>query len=187
MIYFWRILLVLFEGVWRSAFGKSGFDLPLLKNRAILHLIGGLGIFLFFWLANNMSWIWSLYIVCIIQGLEWSLGHGSCFDIGQGGQPDEKMKERYRKTLGWGICSRIFKKEEWYSPSFDASLFCLRYTLPLLLLLPVLNPLSLLAGSSGAFVYGVYRNTPSFQSKHNTLVDNEFVLGVLIGFALCFG
>ena len=181
------ILFVLFMGIWRSAFGKSGFGIPVIKYRFVQHIIGFAGIFCFLFFARGFLWYIAAYVGIVILGLEMALGHGSAYDIGVGGYPDEEMRSRYQKTLGWKICSKMFDEIDWYGIGFDMCLFCLRYTIPLILVLPFFNPLILFVGAACATDYGVYRYSVTFQKDEDRLFDNEFILGAIIGFAIAFG
>lgn len=181
------VLYVLFMGLWRDCFGKGGYDIPILKWRVVQHIIGFCATFCFAYFYKDVSLFWSLYLSGIIQGLVWAGGHGAVYDIGTSGMPDEKMKERYKKTRGNKICELIFPESMQYGMIYDFVNMSLRYSLPYVLLLPVLHWFCLGTGVFIAVAYLIYRYSSSdsfFRTKR--YLDPEIIAGLIVGCSVAF-
>lgn len=181
------LLYVVFMGVWRDCFGKDGWDLPILKHRVVQHIIGFLATFCLAFFNHDVHWFWSLYLAGIVQGCVWSAGHGGWFDIGTAGYPDEKMLERYSDLWGFEICCKLFPPRMWFGMVFDFVGMSLRYSLPYILLLPVLNWVCLGTGAFVSIAYFIYRysdNDSMFKTKR--FLDPEIIAGLIVGCSVAF-
>ena len=177
-----KLLYTLFMGAWRDSFGKNGWDLPIYKNRFVQHIVAFLATAGFCW-VKDLSWYWCLWVALWIQ-IEWALGHGPCYDLGKGGEPDEKMKKRYKRMVGYKLLCKLFPEDKWYSTGFDFCLLAIRYTYPLLPICVYFNPVFLTLGLVIAGLYGVYRSCP-FCQKHR-LLDVEIWVGMALGLYVAF-
>lgn len=127
------IIYGLFLGLWRRAFGNDGFGIPILRNRAVLHIIGFTACFMVLWYKGS-GWITACLCAGILQGLYWAPGHGPAFDLSRGGQPDEKMIKRYKKAFWNKWCEWLVPESAWYGFGYDFLWLAFRYELPALLL-----------------------------------------------------
>lgn len=186
MTVLWSLLYSLWCGLFRDCFGKDGYNLPVLKHRAVQHILNVAVSLVFFKFALALSWFASVCMTAAIAYF-WSTGHGSCYDIGTAGKPDEKMKKRYEKTLGWSIASKLIPEKNWYNPCFDALLLSLRYSLPCVLMLPFCNPLVLLTGLVVSSLYCFYRYLPEDSVlKNKRILDVEIFAGLVSGLFFAF-
>ena len=119
----------------RRIFGGACENIPVLKNRGVQTVFMCL-LFLSIFIDTNC---WKDIIVAIILTLWlqfqfWSRGHGACFDIGRGSEPDDVTIERYNERwyhipCDWLADTFKFKK---YSKVYDFCYMTLRYTCPMI-------------------------------------------------------
>lgn len=173
-----KIIYTLFMGLWRDAFGKNGYDLPVLKIRFVQHVIAFCATFLLCFFNKDISWLISLWIALWVQ-IEWALGHGPCYDLGKGGKPDKKMIQRYEKMVGCKLLYKLFPEEMWYGTGFDFCLLAIRYTYPLLPICVFFNPVLITLGLVISGLYGLYRACPYLQKKR--WLDVEIWAGLALG------
>lgn len=176
-------LYAIISAVWRDAFGKNGYDLPIIKYRAVQHIILFIVSFAFLLVCRGTALALSLWIALWIQ-IEWALAHGPCYDVGTAGKPDTKMIERYKKMVGYKLLCKIFPEDQWYSWIFDFCLLTIRYTYPLLPICLWFNPVFLTLGMVIAGEYGIYKNCKFLQSKR--LLDVEIWVGFVAGLYIAF-
>lgn len=187
MTLFFDFLYVFFMGIWRDCFGKNGWDLPILKHRVIQHIIAFSATFCLSFFNHKTGLFWSLYLSAIVQGLVWATGHGMVYDIGKSGTPDEKGKKRYEKTLGNMICNIIFPESMKYNMVYDFIGMSLRYSLPFVLLLPVLNWVCVFSGVFIAVDYFVYNySTSDCVFRQKRWLDPEIISGLIVGSTIAF-
>ena len=177
-----RLLYTVLMALWRDSFGKSGWDLPIYKNRFVQHVVAFLMTFGVCW-YKSMSWWWCLWVALWIQ-IEWALGHGPCYDCGTGGKPDAKMLKRYEKMVGYKLLCKIFPEDLWYSFGFDFLLLAIRYTYPLIPICFLFNPVFMTLGLLISALYALYRYCPYMQ-KHR-LLDVEILAGFALGLYVAF-
>lgn len=121
------IVCAIFEAIWRRCFGNSGWDIPVLKIRAVQHLIGFLGLFL---CLITKYVFWQAFIVAgIMQALYWAPSVGMYQDIGSAGEPDKKMEERYNSIWYNKFLNEWFGDYK-YTAVYDWVGLMIRYTLP---------------------------------------------------------
>ena len=178
-----KLLYAIFMGAWRDSFGKNGWNLPIYKNRFVQHLVAFLFTFLLCWLSKGKVWYVAAWIALWIQ-IEWALGHGPCYDLGKGGEPDAKMLKRYKRMIGYNVLCKMFPEDEWYSTGFDFCLIAIRYTYPLLPICVYFNPVFLTLGLVISGLYGLYRACPYCQ-KHRWL-DVEIWAGLALGMYVAY-
>lgn len=178
-----RFLYALLMGALRDCFGKNGWDLPVLKNRFIQHVLAFAMTFLLCVFGKTLDWYWALWIALWIQ-IEWAIGHGACYDLGKGGKPDEKMLKRYEKMVGYKLLCKIFPEEKWYGTGFDFCLLAIRYTYPLLPICFLFNPVFLTLGLVISGLYGIYRSCDYFKSHR--LLDVEIWVGFILGLFVAY-
>ena len=174
----------IFCGVWRRAFGCSCWNIPLLRNRLVLHLIGFIAAF-GICLYNGYHWIQCLLFGSALQGLYWARSHGCCFDFGHGQPPDVK---RYEQLWYWKYVKKIIPESQWYGFSGDYILMTVRYTLPamlcaLCLLCVPLNFMGLTLSCIYAFMWIMY-DWWGFQKPTEYA---ELVAGFTTGLFVAFG
>ena len=98
--------------------------------------------------TNWISWVVGVAISCWLQFQYFSRGHGCCFDVGRGGQPDAATLIRYNERWYHYPCDWLFEKvfkkptEKW-GFLYDFLYLTLRYTCPMLAFSLVLYVLSL--------------------------------------------
>jgi len=176
-------LYAFFMGAWRDAFGKNGYDLPIIKYRAVQHIILFLVSFAFLLICRGTALASSLWISAWIL-VFWALGHGPCFDVGTGGKPDAKMIKRYKKMVGYKLLCKIFPEDQWYGVAFDFCLLAIRYTYPLLPICFWFSPVLLTLGMVISGAYGIYRYCKFFQTKR--WLDVEIWVGFVAGLYIAF-
>lgn len=138
----------LFEAIWRRCFGSDGWNIKILKIRAVQHIIGFLALALFLITRHN---IWqALAAAGLMQALYWARSHGCCFDFGHG----EVDPKRYEQLWYWKYIKKIIPEALWYGYDCDYFLMCVRYTIPSILVGTVL--LSIPALFMGFALTGMY-------------------------------
>lgn len=177
-----RLLYAILMAAWRDSFGKSGWDLPVYKNRFIQHIVA-FALTTTICCVNGFVWYVAAWIALWIQ-IEWALGHGVAYDLGKGGKPDKKALERYKKMVGYKLVCKLFPEDKWYSFWFDFVLLYIRYTYPLLPICVYFNTLFLLLGVVITSEYAAYRYIP-FLQKHR-LLDVEIWAGLALGLFVAF-
>lgn len=178
-----KLLYTILIGAWRDSFGKNGWDLPIYKNRFVQHAVAFLATFLLCMIDKGFVWYGALWVALWIQ-IEWAMGHGCCFDLGKGGEPDLKMLKRYKRMVGYNLLCKIFPEDKWYGFWFDFVLLTIRYTYPLISIMCVFNPLFMTLGVVIASLYALYRYCP-FMQKHR-LLDVEIWAGIALGLYVAF-
>ena len=150
------LLYPLFLASWRRCFGSNGWDLPILKYRAVQHIIGGVVAF-GVCLVLGYTWWQSLAFAGVLQGLYFSLGHGAAYDMSRGGnKPDEKTIKRYKQFFWNKWCEFLVPKDSWYGFGYDFLWMLFRYGLPALLMsVIILKPSVAMCGLSTALCYAV--------------------------------
>lgn len=220
MFFMLKVLYSLCESGWRRWFGGGYIGGKEKENkwyniRAFQHLVGGLITFLSIlflqgftklefmnWLIPNScveysSYIISLYVTIVFQGLFWARGHGPAFDMSRGGQPDEKLKERYKKEWWNKICEFIVPKSEWYGYGYDKLWMTIRYTACTLLLTPIYGWGILFMGLMVPVIYSIcwsiYDRKPELFNKFPTKMQihgatslAEWIVGFTSGLFLMF-
>ncbi|MBO7733077.1 MAG: hypothetical protein J6S67_11005 [Methanobrevibacter sp.] len=176
-------LYTLLMGIWRDSFGKSGWGLPIYKNRFVQHVVSFLMTCCMCWF-KDMSWYWCLWVALWIQ-IEWSLAHGVAYDCGTGGKPNEKALKRYEKMVWYKLLCKIFPEDQWYSFGFDYLLLTIRYTYPLLPICFLFSPMFMFTGFIIAAEYAMYRYCEYFR-KHRWS-DVEIWAGLALGLFVAFG
>lgn len=141
------------SGLWRRGFGCDFWDIPVLKIRATQHVLAGVILFALFYFYKDLSLLWSVYAIAVIQGLFWAGGHGAAFDISRGGTPDETLVKRYNEVWFAPALNFLVPQKDWYGFGYDFLWMAFRYTGPLVLLVPVFGWTVLLLGLMVALVY----------------------------------
>ena len=176
-----QVLYVLFFGFWRDCFGKDGYEIPILKYRFIQHILGFIATASLCYWCKDFKWYSSLWVALWIQ-IEWALAHGPCYDVGEGGQPDEKMIKRYEKMVGYKTLCKMFPKDKWYGVCFDYMLLAIRYTYPIIPMM--FNPVFITLGLVVSGFYAIYRYCP-FMKKYR-LLDVEIWVGFAVALFVAF-
>lgn len=142
-------------GFLRRLFGGGWKEVPLLSGRGVqtVLMVAGMGLCLGLDMSNIAL---GIPILFWLQFQFWSRGHGCCFDLGRGGEPDSKTVERYKERwyhypLDW-FYARVGAKP--YDFCYDFLYMFLRYSCPMLLVAIVLkDPMWLLVGLPIANIY----------------------------------
>lgn len=149
------VLYSLFSGWWRRCFGSDGWELPVLKNRFVQHLIGsvaGLGALYF----CGYSWIRCVLAVGVLQGWYWAVGHGPAFDMSRAGYPDETLLKRYKKYFWNKWCEYLVPVQSWYGFGYDFLWMLFRYGCPAFVLSIILwQPYIAFAGLTTTIIYAL--------------------------------
>lgn len=194
MTILYAILSGVFFAIWRRCFGSDGFGIPVLKIRAVQHIIGGAAVALIMFL-NGFGTPVSLIAAVAIQGLFWSLGHGAAFaDMGRDKKPDESRYECwFKKYLDkiWTHTKMPVAGHLFYGRGYDFAWLTIRYTWPMILLAPVSLKFVLI----GLLVAPMYSLAARYRKKLPTypkLFLNyhtsyaEYAVGFIFGFLLVF-
>lgn len=137
----------------RRWYGGALEKIPVLNNRA-LQTGFMIGLFLNIYVADWHNWFWPLVISLWLQFEFWSRGHGCCFDLGNGGKPDEATIARYEQRWYHKPCDWLAKKRffGYYSTRYDFMYMTLRYTCPMIPLI-FLDWRYFLVGNAAALIY----------------------------------
>ena len=137
----------------RRWYGGALEKIPVLNNRA-LQTGFMIGLFLNIYVADWHNWFWPLVISLWLQFEFWSRGHGCCFDLGNGGKPDEATIARYEQCWYHKPCDWLAKKRffGYYSTRYDFMYMTLRYTCPMIPLM-FLDWRYFLVGNAAAPIY----------------------------------
>lgn len=137
----------------RRWYGGALEKIPVLNNRA-LQTGFMIGLFLNIYVADWHNWFWPLVISLWLQFEFWSRGHGCCFDLGNGGKPDEATIARYEQRWYHKPCDWLAKKRffGYYSTRYDFMYMTLRYTCPMIPLM-FLDWRYFLVGNAAALIY----------------------------------
>jgi hypothetical protein len=145
-------MYILWEALWRRMFGSSGWDLPILKYRAIEHVLNVIATLTVLYFTG-LHWILVLAATGIFEGCYWSWGHGPGFDIGNG-STDKEMIERYKERFWNKWCEKLFPESLWYSKAYDVAWMLFRYEIPAIAVAALtLNPWFALAGFTTTAIY----------------------------------
>lgn len=153
---FIKIGFCIWLSIWRRAFGCDCWNIPVLKNRFVLHIIGGAVAFVVC-LALGYTWWQGIAFASILQGLYWALGHGPAYDMSRGGKkPDEKMLKRYKQFFWNKWCEFLVPKDSWYGFGYDFLWMMFRYGLPACLMgIVLLNPFIAFCGLTTTIIYAI--------------------------------
>lgn len=177
-----RYIYPFFSALFRDAFGKNGYYIPLLKSRFVQHVIAFAMTFLLCYFDKGLKWWWCIWIATWLQ-IWWSLGHVS-YDLAKKGIPTGKELERYKKSVGYKFLCKIFDEKDWYGIGFDFCLLTIRYTYPLFAIVWWFNPVLLSLGLVIASLYLIYRYCPYCQKHRWT--DVELYSGFFCGLYIAF-
>lgn len=183
------LFYALFSSWWRRCFGSGGWGLPVIKYRAIQHIIGFLAAFGICW-YNGYQWWQSLALGGVLQGLYWALGHGPAYDMSRGGYPDEKMIQRYEKFFWDKWCKFLVPRESWYFFGYDFLWMLFRYGLPACLMaLILLNPYTASCGMAATMTYAVCWSLYDKGKLHHLFATElaEIITGFVTGLLIAFG
>jgi len=174
-------LFVVFESVWRRAFGDDGFGLPILKHRITLHLLNIAALFSYLFYIKGLNVYICAYCVAVIQWLFYTRTFYAGFDMGHSYPPTDKEIKDYG-VIG-KLLKLIFPARLWYRTAFDFCFMWIRYTYPLALIVYWFNPLLLFVGLVVAIGYAV-----GWKYKPFGLVTElgEFVMGAALAVGLIF-
>ena len=174
-------LFVVFESVWRRAFGDDGFNLPILKHRITLHLLNIAALFSYLYFIRNFNIYVCAYCVIVIQWLFYTRTFYAGFDMGHSYPPTDAEIAAYGK-IG-DLLKKIFPADKWYKCGFDFAFMTIRYTYPLILILFWFSPLILTIGFFVACAYLI-----GWRYKPFGLVTElgEFYMGAALAVGLIF-
>ena len=177
-----NVAFVIFESVWRRAFGDDGFGLPVLKYRFVLHIINVAALLAYMIVIKCFPLYPSIYCALIIQILFYTLSFYSGFDMGHSYPPTDKEIKDYG-IIG-KVLKLIFPARLWYRTAFDFAYMTIRYTYPLVLIVYWFNPLLLFVGLIVACGYAIGWH---FKPFGMVTEFGEFVMGaaLAVGLILC--
>lgn len=182
-----RILIILFYplflGIWRRAFGCDCWNIPVLKNRFVLHIIGFL-VAVGACYGLGYHWIQCLLLGGVLQGLYWALGHGPAYDMSRGGYPDAEMIKRYEKFFWDKWCKFLVPKYSWYGFGYDFLWMMFRYGLPACLMaIVLLNPYVAGCGIATTLIYAICWSLQDKGKLHHLFATElaEILAGVCTG------
>ena len=184
---------MIYESLWRRLYGGWISDwwkshIKWIKPRAVYTIINLFAVFAIGFWFRNMEWYWAVCLSILIE-IFWSLAHGPWFDIGAGGEPDDKMKKRYNKMFYHYILDWAFPDSEHYKAFYDFCGMYLRYSWMLIPIcfLPTFNFGIMYLGVLVAITYGICRGRYFKKPfKHLGATElAEFIAGGLCGLFLC--
>ena len=178
-----NLVYVIFSSGYRDAFGKNGYNLPILKNRFVQHVLGFLATLSLCVLTKGIVWYWAVWIAVWVQ-IYWAIGHGFAYDLSTHGEPDEEMLKRYKKAVGYKFVCKFFDEKDWYTFGFDFILLTIRYTYPLIPIVYWFGPVLLSLGLVISGLYALYRYCPYVRTKR--LLDVEIWAGFATGLFISF-
>lgn len=146
-----RFLFPFFESYWRRGFGGLWNDKPVIGNRFIQHVLNAVVLFALFFFGGR-EWYTAIYCAVVIEGLFWTRSHGAVFDFGS----DSPTDKRYDCWYCRYILDKIFKPEYKATYWYDCAGMIFRYTIPCLLLVPVLGWCAIFAGLIVTPVYALF-------------------------------
>lgn len=177
------LLFGLFESIFRRCFGSDGWGLPIIKHRAIQHIIGFTATSFVLWYIGY-GWIQIIACAGVLQGLYWARAVGMYQDIGNGGVPDEKMKKRYDEMWYNKFLDKWFKEYK-YSDLYDFIGLTIRYTLPSILIAFILLNFSFVwAGFLVSSTYALMWKLHNYGYLKKPTEISEWVVGFITGFLL---
>ena len=172
------IIYSLFLSCWRACFGNDGWNIPILENRFVQHVIGfSAAVGILWW--NDDHWIQCVLAALVLQGLYWARSHGCCFDFGHSYPPS---LDRYEQLWYWKYVKKIIPEAEWYKFAGDYILMTVRYTLPAMLIgIILLNTYACFAGVVLASVYAFMWKLADWWGVKNPTKISEWVVGFTTG------
>lgn len=177
-----RLLYALFEAWWRRCFGDNGHDLPILKYRAVQHVIGFTATSLCL-CYYDCHWIIAGIAAGVLQGLYWARAVGPGIDAGS--STDMSMIVRYEKEFWDKWCKFLLPKKVWYSYYYDFLWMLFRYHVyAIVLSVLLLNPLFLLAPWWVAFAYTLGRALEEKKKVRSGSAFAEYASGFVTGLLL---
>ncbi len=176
-----NLAFVIFESVWRRAFGDDGFGLPILEHRFVLHLHNIVILFCYLYSQRHFNIYVCAYCVAVIQWLFYTRTFYAGFDMGHSYPPTDAEIAAYGRIGDW--LKKIFPSSMWYRFGFDFCFMAIRYTYPLALVVYWFNPLLLAVGLLVAVSYAV-----GWKYKPFRLVTEfgEYCMGALLAIGLIF-
>lgn len=172
------IIYAFFLGVWRRIFGGAAANIPVLKVRAVQHIIGFLGACLTLW-VYGYYWLQIIASAGVLQGLFWARGHGEFFDYGHSKKMD---LARYESVWWWKFVKKYIPEKMLYGYSCDFVCMNIRYTLPAIIMGLILFNIPLMF--AGLVLSGVYAFMWACCDLGWTKIPTkiaEFVSGLLVG------
>lgn len=169
-----------FESAWRRCFGNDGWNIPVLKNRAVQHALGFVVSSLAL-VCAGYGWLQSALCACVLQFLFWAKGHGMCFDFGHG----EVDKDRYEEMLSWRLIKKYIPKKMWYGYNADFVLMATRYTIPAAIMgVILLSPHLFLLGAIVAGIYALFWSLYDLKLVSKPTELAEYAVGFITGIML---
>lgn len=176
-----NVLFGCWMALWRRAFGSDGFGIPILKIRAVQHIIGFLVGCVALW-GCGYAWWQIIACVCVLQGLFWARGHGEFFDYGHNRTVEV---ERYEKVWWWKYVKKHIPEKMLYGYACDFVCMNVRYTLPSIVMGIILINIPLMF--AGLVLCGVYAFMWACRDLGWTNIPTkiaEFISGFLVGILL---
>lgn len=177
-----NVLFGCWMALWRRSFGSDGFGLPVLKIRAVQHIIGFLGACIALW-ACDYAWWQIIACVSVLQGLFWARAVGPALDAGRSKNIDV---ERYKKEYWNKWCEFLVPQSAWYGYFYDYLWMFFRYEIPAVLIsIILLNPFFLLTGFLVAMCYSF--GWAMYENKKTKMIGSqiaEVLSGFITGFLL---
>lgn len=144
-----NILYSIWESLWRRMFGSNGWYVPIIKYRAIQHVLNVI-ITVFVLNALGYSLLQNLLCTAIFEGLFWSRSHGDYFFVTYEGEDEARIK--------WidYILKKIYGVAGYYNFKGNVTGLFLRYETPSILVsLITFNWWFLLAGVLVTLSYAI--------------------------------
>lgn len=103
-----NILYSIWESVWRRMFGSDGWNLPIIKYRAIQHVLNVI-ITVFVLKELGYSLLQNLLCTAIFEGLFWSRSHGDYFYVTYTGEDEGRIKwiDAVLRKICWCFCNIV--------------------------------------------------------------------------------
>lgn len=180
-----RMALSIFEAIWRRMFGSDGWNIPVLKNRFVEHLIGFVVVFCVLLMKHH--WWQCLLATTVLQAFYWATGFSSAYDMARDKNLDETTMRKYKKYFWNKWCEFLVPKDSWYGFGYDFLWMLFRYEIPAIIISAILlNGWFLLAGLCVALSYAIcwslYERKKSFGLFATELA--ELIAGFCTGWLL---
>ncbi len=134
------ILFAFWESIWRRMFGCDGWNVPIIKNRAIQHAMN-CAVVVFTLLLLQYSFWQIILATAVFEGLFWSRSHGDYYFV-----TDTRPDEARIKWID-AVLKKIYGEGNYYNFKGNATGLFLRYETPSILVsLITFNFWFLLAG-----------------------------------------
>lgn len=179
-----NVCFVAFETFWRRCFGSDGWQIPVLKIRGVQHVLNCIVLLAFFYYQRQLDIYESIYCTTVIEIFFYTLSFYVSFDMGRAYPPTQEMLDDYNNWIG-KVTDLIVYQRDYYRFGYDFVWFTIRYTYPLVFLLPFYSASLLLVGILVATSYAIGWNLhEKGKIKLGGTELGEYCMGAILGIGL---